>query len=103
MGIGGESGGDLYVDLLPGYDFDARVGAASFVTQRQPHGDHGFNPLRSSMRTIMVLNGPGIAAGQRLQGVRIIDFAPTLAGLLGLPPLKDATGRVLEEAFSKPR
>jgi hypothetical protein len=55
------------------------------------------------MRTIMVLNGPGIAAGQMLRGVRIIDFAPTIAKLLRLPAFKDATGRVLEEAFSKPR
>ena len=102
-GIGGESGGDLYLDLLPGYDFDAGMGPGTLVTQREPHGNHGFNPLRLSMRTVMVFNGPGIAAGQRLQGARIIDFAPTLAKLLGLPALKDARGRVLQEAFSKPR
>jgi predicted AlkP superfamily phosphohydrolase/phosphomutase len=102
LGIGGESGGDIYVDLLPGYDFDAGAGPGALVAAREPHGNHGFNPLRSSMRTIMVLNGPGLAAGQRLRGVRIIDFAPTLAKLLGLPPLKDATGRVLEEALTKP-
>jgi arylsulfatase A-like enzyme len=55
------------------------------------------------MRTMMVLNGPGIAARKRLQNVRLIDFAPTLAKLLGLPAPKDATGRVLQEAFSDPR
>jgi arylsulfatase A-like enzyme len=64
---------------------------------------HGFNPARPSMHTIMVLNGPGISARKRLQNVRLIDFAPTLAKLLGLPAPKDATGRVLQEAFSVAR
>jgi len=103
MGIGGESGGDIYLDILPGYDFDGGLGPGPLITTREPHGNHGFNPLRSSMRTIMVLNGPGIAAGQMLRGVRIIDFAPSLAKLLRLPAFKDASGRVIEEAFSKPR
>ncbi len=99
MGIGGESGGDIYVDLLPGYDFDAKLSAGDLITKREPHGMHGFNPRRASMRTLMVLNGPGIQAGQRLSGVRIIDFAPTLAKLLGIPQPRDATGRILKEAL----
>jgi predicted AlkP superfamily pyrophosphatase or phosphodiesterase len=63
---------------------------------------HGFNPLRPSMRTLLVLNGPGVRAGNRLRGARIIDFAPTLAELLKVPIPKDATGKVLYEAFSEP-
>jgi predicted AlkP superfamily phosphohydrolase/phosphomutase len=103
MGIGGESGGDIYLDLLPGYDFDARTGPGDIITPRLPHGMHGFNPARPSMRTIMVLNGPGVAAGKRLKNVRLIDFAPTLAKLLGLATPKDATGHVLQDALSDPR
>jgi predicted AlkP superfamily phosphohydrolase/phosphomutase len=103
MGIGGAAGGDIYLDVLPGYDFDPRTGPGEIITPREPYGTHGFNPARPSMRTMMVLNGPGIAARKRLQNVRLIDFAPTLAKLLGLPAPKDATGRVLQEAFSDPR
>ena len=44
----------------------------------------------------------GIAAGKRLHETGLVDFAPTLAKLLGLPSPKDATGRVLEEALSEP-
>jgi hypothetical protein len=51
----------------------------------------------------MVLNGPGVYAGQKLADVRIIDLAPTLAWVLALPKLRDATGRVLYEAFIEPR
>jgi predicted AlkP superfamily phosphohydrolase/phosphomutase len=103
MAIGGEGGGDIYLDVLPGYDFDPRTNPGEIITPREPFGMHGFNPARPSMRTIMVLHGPGIAARKRLQNVRLIDFAPTLAKLLGLPAPKDATGRVLQEAFSDPR
>jgi predicted AlkP superfamily phosphohydrolase/phosphomutase len=103
MGIGGESGGDIYIDLLPAYEFDPRLAAPDLITTREPHGMHGFNPLRASMRTLMVLNGPGVQIGRRLSGVQIIDFAPTLAWLLGVPIPKDATGRVLYEAFSDAR
>jgi predicted AlkP superfamily phosphohydrolase/phosphomutase len=100
MGIGGESGGDIYIDLSPGYEPDARIGAPELIAKREPHGMHGFNPLRLSMRTLMVLAGPGIRAGSRLRDVRIIDFAPTLAELLKVPIPKDAAGKVLYEAFS---
>jgi predicted AlkP superfamily phosphohydrolase/phosphomutase len=103
MGIGGDAGGDIYVDLLPGYDFDPRTGPGEIITLQSPHGMHGFNPARLSMRTIMVLNGPGVARGKRLKNVRLIDFAPTLAKLLGLPAPGKASGRVLREALNDPR
>ena len=85
MGIGGESGGDIYIDLSPGYELDPKLAATELVAKREPHGMHGFNPLRPSMRTLMVLNGPGVRPGHRLRGARIIDFAPTLAELLKSP------------------
>ena len=101
-GIGGESGGDLYLDLLPGYRFDAKLNASEIVGSQEPHGVHGFNPSRASMRTIMVLNGPGIKAGERLRDARLIDFAPTLAKLLNIPVPIDAIGSVLQDALSDP-
>jgi predicted AlkP superfamily phosphohydrolase/phosphomutase len=103
MAIGGEAGGDIYLDVQPGYDFDARTGPGEIIAPREPYGQHGLHPARPSMRTIMVLHGPGVAAGKRLKDVRLIDFAPTLANLLGLPAPKNATGRVLREALSDAR
>jgi hypothetical protein len=73
------------------------------ITETEPYGIHGANPQQASMGTLMVLNGPGIRAGQKLANVRIIDFAPTLAWALNLPKLRDATGRVLYEALVDPR
>jgi len=102
LGIGGEAGGDLYLDLLPGYEFDPRLRASEVVSSREPHGAHGFNPARPSMRTIIVLSGPGIHAGRRFEGASITDFAPTLAKLLGIAAPRHAAGRVLKEALAEP-
>jgi len=101
LGIGGDGGGDLYLDLLPGYELDAKLTSRILITKREPHGTHGFNPARPSMHTLMVLNGPGIKSGAHLRDVRIVDFAPTLSRALGLTAPKDAWGRIIEEAFTE--
>ena len=103
MGIGGEVGGDIYIELTPGYDFDPRIAGGALVSETPPYGNHGANPAQAAMHTLMVFDGPGVQAGQKLKNVRIIDFAPTLAWLLNLPKPKDATGRVLFEALTEPR
>jgi arylsulfatase A-like enzyme len=103
MGIGGPAGGDIYIELVPGYDFDPRTTPGPLIAQIEPYGTHGANPEQSSMRTLMVVNGPGIVAGRRLHDVRIIDFAPTLAALLDFPAPKHTFGRVLHELFVAPR
>jgi len=97
MGMGGPSGGDVYIELVPGYDFDPRTTPEPVITQVEPYGSHGASPEQSSMRTLMLFQGPGIAAGRRLQNVRIIDFAPTISGLLGFPAPKNSSGRVLHD------
>jgi predicted AlkP superfamily phosphohydrolase/phosphomutase len=102
-GIGGESGGDLYLDLLPGYRLDAKLNAGEIIGRQEPHGIHGFNPIRASMRTIMVFNGPGIKAGQRMRDVRLVDFAPTLAKLLNIPAPIAAIGSVLQDELAEPQ
>ena len=102
MGIGGEVAGDLYVELAPGYDFDPRIAAATSVSATPSYGSHGASAAQPAMHTLMVFNGPGVKAGQKLGNVRIIDFAPTLMWLLNLPKPRDATGRVLFEAMVAP-
>jgi predicted AlkP superfamily phosphohydrolase/phosphomutase len=99
LGVGGEVGGDIYVELAPGYDFDSRIGVGKMVSQTKAYGNHVAGPAQPDMRTLMIFNGPGVKAGQKLKNVRIIDFAPTLARMLNLPKPKDATGRVLWEAM----
>ncbi len=48
---------------------------------------------------IGVLAGPGIAPGQRLGGASLLDVAPTVLDLLGLPAGADMPGRAWAEAY----
>jgi arylsulfatase A-like enzyme len=54
---------------------------------------HGFAPDRADMKASLVFYGPSIAAG-RLDGARLMDVAPTVAGWLGLK-MDRAEGRAL--------
>lgn len=51
-------------------------------------------------RTVLVLSGEGIRPGTPDHPAAVIDIAPTILALLGLPPLPDADGRALVESFA---
>lgn len=46
-----------------------------------------------------MMKGPGCRRGLRMEGARIIDLAPTLLSVMGVPVPGDMDGRVLTEAF----
>jgi Flp pilus assembly protein TadD len=48
---------------------------------------------------VFVAAGPGIRAGASVHGASLIDIAPTVLALLGLPAAADMPGRVLVEAL----
>lgn len=48
---------------------------------------------------VCAIVGPGVQSGY-LEGMRIVDVAPTVLHLLGEPILDDMEGRVIERAFS---
>lgn len=51
---------------------------------------------------ILVMKGPGIKQDQRLYGVNLLDIAPTLLTLAGLPAGRDMDGKPLLEALENP-
>lgn len=54
------------------------------------HGEsgHGFFVYEPTIKVPLVLRGPGVAAGTTISGpFRLVDVAPTVLALLGLPPL----------------
>jgi tetratricopeptide (TPR) repeat protein len=55
----------------------------------QFHRDHG----------VLYLYGAGVRASSRLNEPTLLDVAPTLLALGGIPPAQDMPGRVLREAF----
>ncbi|WP_375466428.1 alkaline phosphatase family protein [uncultured Methylobacterium sp.] len=76
--------------------------------------DHGFEsgarrprgPVEPAQwhraQGIFVLHGPGVQADARVEGATLLDIAPTVLALLGLPAGNDMEGRVLVSAFGDP-
>lgn len=98
LGMGGERGGDLYLDLQPGYYFDSELKGSELFKALDPgSAGHVFDPRRPDMHAIQAYWGPGVKRGLALGPVRNIDLAPTVSHLLGLPAPAQSTGRVLTE------
>lgn len=57
-------------------------------------GDH-------RMHGIMLGRGPDLRRGARVEGARIIDYAPTIMHTFGVEVPSDMDGRVLEEIFTE--
>jgi len=73
--------------------------------------DHGQSPTfvhrlytqhRHGPDGVLLLYGPGIRRGHRLESSHVLDVFPTVLALLGLPLPEDAEGSVLEGAFETP-
>jgi predicted AlkP superfamily phosphohydrolase/phosphomutase len=48
---------------------------------------------------LLLLHGPGIAPGRKLQGASVVDVAPTLLYLMGLPLGQDMDGSLLTDCL----
>jgi hypothetical protein len=53
------------------------------------------------MHGIMLGRGPELRSGARIEGARIIDYAPTILHSFGVEVPIDMDGRVLEEIFTE--
>jgi len=87
---------DIVLIPKPGYMiFDEYEFAAdSVITQAKAvSATHKLNG-------ILLMSGAGIKKGKALQDVSIMDVAPTILHLLGLPIPREMDGRVLEEVLA---
>lgn len=80
--------------------------------------DHGFHPDHLRPKAIplepagpaakhrpygiVVMKGPGIRKDERIYGATLLDIAPTILTLFGLPVGEDMDGKPLVQAFEKP-
>ena len=108
---------EFYKDVMTGiYRFhDLMLGRLLELAGPQAHvmivSDHGFQsgarrprrPVEPAQwhrpQGIFVLHGPGIRADERTEGATLLDIAPTVLTLLGLPIGDDMEGKVLVNAF----
>ena len=67
------------------------------------HGGHGFDHSEGTAEDVTipwVVSGPGVRRGHQIAGpVSIVDTAPTIAHLLGLPIPAEWSGRIVTEAL----
>jgi len=94
FGIGGERGGDVYLDLMPGYYFSGGMNEKA-VKKVRPGGSHIYMPKRRRMHAMCYIKGPGIKKGKVLTHCRIIDIVPTLCHMLGIDPPSSSRGKVI--------
>jgi arylsulfatase A-like enzyme len=93
LGNDGTGGGDLYLDLLPGYYFSPQAIAVTWWALRAPFmsGGHIFHPERVSMRASFAMAGPGVPR-RDLGVIRTIDVVPTVCDYLGIKPAATVEG-----------
>ncbi|MEO0650170.1 MAG: sulfatase-like hydrolase/transferase, partial [Planctomycetota bacterium] len=70
----------------------------------EDHGElgHGHTLYRELVRVPLLLRAPGLASGRVAERVSLLDLAPTLLDLCGLPPLEGIGGRTLRPLASAP-
>ena len=81
--------------------------------------DHGFHtgsarPIGADGRSrggptawhrpigVLAMAGPGLKTDERIYGATLLDIAPTVLAMLGVPVGRDMDGRVLTQAFATP-
>jgi predicted AlkP superfamily phosphohydrolase/phosphomutase/tetratricopeptide (TPR) repeat protein len=71
--------------------------------RRPKRGETGFQSPSAWLtdQGILCMRGPGIRRDELIRGASILDIAPTVLTLLGLPVGEDMDGRVLIEAFER--
>ncbi|HEU4630268.1 MAG TPA: alkaline phosphatase family protein [Gemmatimonadaceae bacterium] len=62
---------------------------------------HHGSPHDTDTHVPVVFYGPAFATGRFDRYARVVDIAPTLAAVLGVPPTEPLDGRVLEEALKR--
>ena len=91
VNLWGDTTGDVVYALRP--EFDGAHG------KQLPSVSFGI----AGQHCTFVLAGPGVKEGLALQGqVRVVDVAPTLCYLLGLPMPRNVEGGVVYEALTDP-
>jgi arylsulfatase A-like enzyme len=92
--LGAMVGAAFALEATPGHVFGGACDRG--LSRAASGGSHGFLPSRATMATGFIASGDGVQSGLRLDSVRLIDIAPTVARLLGVPT-SPVEGRVLTE------
>ena len=86
---------DIVLIPVEGYVVGAGL-AEPFLPESGERGDHRHNG-------ILLVSGPGLNTSKTAFNPEIVDLAPTILHMLGLPVPADMDGKVLQQIFTDPR
>ncbi len=90
-----DRGPDILFSMSEGYRAVSDIYTGDiFLPEDSLSGTHKING-------IVILNGPGIEKGMEIKGAELIDIAPTILHLMGVPVPEDMDGKVLKEALEE--
>ena len=90
----------LIVSALPGFAFNDAIVGEEVVSAGGLKGTHGHDPAPDYMHATFIAAGAGIKPGTKLDIIRNVDVAPTIAKLLEIE-MPNVDGKPLTEIFSK--
>lgn len=94
LGLNHPNAGDVFVQAFPGYALDDGRESNVVFAPAQYYGQHGYDSSTPEMHTIFLAAGAGISGrGLVIPPVRIVDYAPTIAFLLGFSPGANIDGQ----------
>ena len=95
FGLGYPNGADMIVNAAPGYaasSSSGKPGEICHTVEPIGFGQHGGYPYQRGLMGILYAAGSGITKDKVIPGIRLIDIAPTVCRLMGIPSPRDATG-----------
>jgi predicted AlkP superfamily pyrophosphatase or phosphodiesterase len=94
-GLGYNAAASYALDAGDGFAFSGALASALVEGRPSVKGNHGQLPTREKLLTGFLAAGAGVKAGARVERMRLIDIAPTVARLLGLE-MGEVEGAVLD-------
>jgi len=86
--------GDVFVQATPGYHLDGWRGNDYIFEGADFYGQHGYDSSLPEMYAMFIAAGASVpATGETIPPVRIVDYAPTIAALLGFEPADTVDGQ----------
>jgi predicted AlkP superfamily pyrophosphatase or phosphodiesterase len=85
--------GDVFAQAYPGYHLDGWRGNNFVFEPANFYGQHGYASSLPEMHAIFIAAGAGVTnLGGMIPPVQIVDYAPSIAKLLGFTPASSVDG-----------
>ena len=102
LGLNHPNSGDVFAQANPGYHLDGWRGNDFIFSPTDFYGQHGYDSSLAEMQTIFIAAGQGVPlANAVIPPLRIVDYAPTIALLLGFTPAATIDGSIIP-SFMQP-